>query len=940
MSGKWLNVFAGILAILLVLTTVSVDAILFSPADERSIAVQEQPNWVYFNVTRLGGGSHQLGINKLDAGYIGLGKDSQYIGYMFLMSGFKHPVSGNWYICPMYGLNATYDIRYGADYIEYNGTGDFLCYRKDNFSLTTWASFSINLVRFLIDSEANIKITADMNVTSAITPSNTGFAFVFVPVDESKFKYAMVNGSLELLNSSSRVLPVDKEFEFYDAQARSIGQRFNWNDMSDGDEEVMSKIIQFDGYVGIAVGQVGLGAGKHIYVDPIYTVDYTPIPAVHLLNGTVNVYNDSQFTQANITNGISDSSDATSYDTYRSYVPSFTWTNDNGIVQTSQVSAVDGVYSDVSHQFSASKWGILALTGGAKVYNGTSLKVYVSPKVVPDASKSIVATNLAGTVTYASFVTPATVTYEWRNLTLANIPAGGIDTMYFHDGGAAIVNARYDYVQLSTPVAAGRAIVGKWAQTFLSDWMWWLRVRKTSAGTASMRVYAYDNNESIATAQYIDDTLLGTGWFNINVSSLMEYENNTSSLNYTKLRFYSDNKHSFSELYLRAEYNDTQLPSFSNCFINDTVLIVNEFARLQCNVTDDLDVDHVNGTIEGVEYQFTKDDDVYYYDFQCLSENPSVDWTLADARDIAGNYNSISPSLSFSCSIPTLSIFYQPFVQKNAQTTIYATVTLNGTVYPNATLTIFIDGSNATMTYNNTTDSYMVYWIPTVAGTYDFSVNITGTYPLSDTGTIVVTEDHFEVCISLWNDINMSAGSRYLNEFAWIYAIMPERSNKEALSHLFEEDEAFACPPQGDPTCYWHGKYENGTACIDLYLAGNYTFYIIGNNIRWEQDIGSGFVKDCKFCPPVEIQKRLLLPLGDFYLDEAENIDIYTSEQELYYRGLFYGALSSWLMAGIMFIVAVVAFVGVLWATGSLKSAIAALVLLPTIIWMLVTFTL
>jgi hypothetical protein len=230
-----------------------------------------------------------------------------------------------------------------------------------------------------------------------------------------------------------------------------------------------------------------------------------------------------------------------------------------------------------------------------------------------------------------------------------------------------------------------------------------------------------------------------------------------------------------------------------------------------------------------------------------------------------------------------------------------------------------------------------VIWIPSTDGVYPF--NDTAETYVSDftaTGSIIVS-DKYTVCIRLWNNINMTEESRYKNEFAWLYFT---RNLEPNLKRLFGRDR-YECPPQGDPECFWHGAYINGTACIDLYEAGNYTLYLVGNNIEWRQDIGSGYLQECEFCPRRIIQQRLLLNLGNYNFDGVnETLDLYYSPAELYFSGAIFGMAFSWLMPAIFFGLGLLSFIGTLLVTKSVKSAIAMLVLAPAIFYMILTFTL
>jgi len=1050
---KQLSVFAGIFAISLVLS-VTASAELFSPSTQRYITTGENQNWFYIKIHKADNTNDYVAISKNDKGHIGLAVNDEYVGYMFFVPAFQHPVTHDWYVCPLVD-SGSYSVNTGQNYLSASGSGEFTCYKYADASQSANVNMTIHELKLESDPQANIKITSNVTVDSAAVPEDTGFAYMFVPADQDKFKYAKVGSSLEDFTENDRDLSLDKSVEFFDSLGKYIGHSFYWTDMPVANN--IMRVATYGGDEGILMGTYGYGSGRNIYVDPLYTVDYSPEPAEHLIGGNVTWNNNSQFDLINnITIGVSDSSDLTSYDTNIYAYRFFNTTNDTYMISSSpNTNYGNDSYVIIGRYLGAVYDTLLNHDIDQGFSNMLSAKLVMYDDIALGfANISIQRITESWNESDATWNNkPSVDPYIWSQINITDIGFWEWDItelvksimngtyenygFYLNKTNPQDNNAHRFYTREFSPLYTyiiveyvdpdGKAITGKWNQTYDPDYEWFLRVRKITNGTHNITVHAYDDNNTISTFNHVNKTLIGSGWFNINVSSLVEYETNVAGLSYTQLRFSTFFSSNFSEIFLRKEINDTELPVFEDCQVDNTNLTNNEIARFQCNVTDNIDVDNVNGTIEGIIYDFTRNDDVFYYDFICLDTNPSIDWTLVAAEDISGNYNSTSLSISVECTyvepaitiispsskpyylpvelnvtaddtidtwwysinhdsnvtfvpnttiVPevgfnnmqvfanntggyegsssvfftylpessignatiTLDLYYNSFAETGIQETIYAIVK-NETedIYPHANVTILIDGVVGQMVYDNTTESYIVYWIPPEDGVFSFTVTAIANNTVQEEGDIYVSEP-FEICIKLWNNITME--DPYINQFAWIYAVMPQQDFKKALEHLFVPDENLACPPQGETTCYWHGKYENGTACIDLYETGNYTFYIIGNNIRWEQDIGSGYIADCDFCPPVEIQKRLLLPLGSFYLEESETIDIYVSETELYYRGAFYGVLGSWLWAGIMFVIAAVAFIGVLMATHSLKSAIAALVALPTIIWLLMTFTL
>lgn len=220
-----------------------------------------------------------------------------------------------------------------------------------------------------------------------------------------------------------------------------------------------------------------------------------------------------------------------------------------------------------------------------------------------------------------------------------------------HSRIATQFNSTRECDNIGMDYTKGTAIKAKWNQTYDGGFEWFLRLYQPNNTITEVITYPYLNDTDVNNSINVTSTIRGIGWFNINVSSLVNYQTNTAGLNYTGLRFTSQNKRYFSEVQLRKESNDTEAPQFTNCLINDTDLSENDVARIQCNVTDNIEVDFVNGTLNGVSYPFTKNDDIYYYDYVCDSTE-NVNWTLVEAEDILNQYNSTNPNLSLNCTVP------------------------------------------------------------------------------------------------------------------------------------------------------------------------------------------------------------------------------------------------------------------------------------------------
>jgi len=325
----------------------------------------------------------------------------------------------------------------------------------------------------------------------------------------------------------------------------------------------------------------------------------------------------------------------------------------------------------------------------------------------------------------------------------------------------------------------------------------------------------------------------------------------------------------------------------------------------------------------------TQHPDGYYKLRITVYENETAEY-LSTTETFAGTFR-IRNTEYGNATLSSLSLYYSPYATPDAQQTIYAIVKIDGTNYDDAFVIITLDNMTEAMTWDSLSESYIVYWIPTVEGTYNFTVSATANNTLNAEGTVLVA-DPFCIEVHLWNNETMSAETEYKNEWAWVYAT---KVYDPSLRRLFGRDR-ITCPPQGDPECHWYGKYVNGEADVCLYEEGNYSFYIIGNNIRWEQNIGSGaVVENCSHCPPNVISKKFFYPLGNYYLDEDEILHLYISPMDRYVFGAFFGIGLSWI--GVLFsaFIGVVCFIFALKWSGSIKTALAVLILLPTIVYII-----
>jgi len=391
-----------------------------------------------------------------------------------------------------------------------------------------------------------------------------------------------------------------------------------------------------------------------VVLDPTFVVDYSPTPATHLKEGEVDTEPDSSFVyQIDITSGISDNSSSTKYEVYRTTFNSTSFTfYEVSSNETEHVVAIDGNRIEVNHDYTANKYS--KIVPDTPFQNGDQITFWVKPKDDDDDDLWIILTNLTNDVVYGKFqLGDDKDMYEYRYVTLENIPTSISEIyMYNNESQVSKAEADYEYVEIdSIHTDKGQAITGRFSETYDMNYDWYISLYKETIGIEEVFIYAY-NNSDVLNSEYVTKTLTGTGWYYTNVNSLMSYMDNLS-LTYTQFRIFTDNPIEFSELRLRKEANDTEAPTIVDCDVASTHLGCLDTMIATCNVTDNLAVDNVTFTTNGVVYELIQDKDIWEYYFAPDYDGYEVyDWTNVTAQDISGNVADIDPNITvtYNCS--------------------------------------------------------------------------------------------------------------------------------------------------------------------------------------------------------------------------------------------------------------------------------------------------
>jgi len=671
----------------------------FSPSDGRSISTGQNDDWYYLKFQTINNVDY-LGISKNQRGDIGFTRNGEFSGRIIPILAGQHPGNSEWYVCPLRNVESVTNVDIGTDYLSFTGNGNFTCYQWTDLGNTVNAVIDLHELRLVASSNGNVvdtKLTVNATVTN-FAPADTGFGFFFVPTNAADFRYVNIGGTNYDLQGAEGSVPIDKVIEFMDGSGLPVSNTWDWNDMPAGTGSY-AEIVTIGGNKGLFYGTYGYGATNEYFIDPIFSVDYSPNPAEWLVNGSLTTGNDTSFqSQIDITTNISDSLDSTNYTIGSgSNIITYTFWSEKDENQTDKTITQDGTYIEVNHDY-PTKHATLNLTSA--VYNGSQLNLYI--KSANAIHKTLYITDNGWTKDYATiYLGNDTSSYYWYNITLANLDSTGDTELWLHDDGASGgFKAHYDFIEVIAPSSEGTGITAKWDQTYDPAYDWFLRIRKVSSNTASLTTAAYDTEDTIS-SETTSMSINNIGWFNIPIDDLMDYMTNNQSLNYTQLRFWTELDSDIAEVQLRKEANDTTIPVISNCLINTTSVGEDEEVLMNCTVTDNLDVASVTGQVTGTNYSFAQQlNDEWSYAWHCTQEG-SFTWEQVWASDIVNLNDTYIPNLNWTCTLtppPGVADLTSPSQTNNS---IYSTWTNPGGDW--SLTEIWIDNVNV---LNTTDDSY------------------------------------------------------------------------------------------------------------------------------------------------------------------------------------------------------------------------------------------
>lgn len=660
----------GVCLIIILLLLISITgATTYDLSSQRSITTGETNNYLYLKINTPTH-TNYVGIDKRlgTRGNLVIGQQTpQGINiYATITQVAAYQNAGTWYLCPTTGLLGITGTTKTSNTIGYDSTEIALtCYDYANHANTISPGMTISS-RLTSDHNAHIKINTTTTVLAG-SPTDTGFAYLIIPEDQSVFRYANINGEIKELSGVEGAVSIDKAITFLDQNIQPIAESFDWNDMLDTGN-TYSEILTIGGRKGLLIGTYGYGATNTINVDPIYTVDYSPIPGQWLINEDVNQQGDNNFTTQDVTAGLSDNQDTTNYTTNKFRKNNTIINYTDGISDTTNYINADG-------DISAQDYFIHQPTTGeqfcvrATENNGANASVYNNQTLIAQIT---LPTGTSTTIWTCVDLDPSTILEGRNRIGLGcSDGCGGASRIWIHtdtttpqgedylySGGTwtqQAYNHMYYLILNGSYETNGNAISGTWNKTYDPNYDWYARIKILTPATNIAHIFAYENNNNISTNNE-SYQLNGAGYYNINVSSLLDYETNTQGLNYTKLRVFTDFNQSIAELRLRQETNDTEAPTINEYSINNTNLKCLNTATLSANITDTIGIDKVNYTINNINYTPTKNFDNYTYTLMPTTDgSQTYNWTAIHALDVAGNRNQTYPNIqsNYSCDFAT-----------------------------------------------------------------------------------------------------------------------------------------------------------------------------------------------------------------------------------------------------------------------------------------------
>lgn len=202
------------------------------------------------------------------------------------------------------------------------------------------------------------------------------------------------------------------------------------------------------------------------------------------------------------------------------------------------------------------------------------------------------------------------------------------------------------------------------------DEVYYLFVNTTNTGLERIRIVQMINETHPNSTNYIDVNIQALHSF-IAINDLLK-----TNTDYP-LRIYSivSSHFTFNEISLVETLNDSEAPSIINCTVNNTQPFCGDVVRMQCNITDNIEVFKAFNTVYisflgfNATQEANNNGDIWFTDFSSVAqfnESKMITWLKTNATDLNGNVNETltNVNINYTCLIPSA-----PTVSANSPST-------------------------------------------------------------------------------------------------------------------------------------------------------------------------------------------------------------------------------------------------------------------------------
>ena len=213
------------------------------------------------------------------------------------------------------------------------------------------------------------------------------------------------------------------------------------------------------------------------------------------------------------------------------------------------------------------------------------------------------------------------------------------------------------YSTISNSPAANDVVIRlKWTHTYQTGYDYFLRIYKNNAQTVTMRIYPHNTNDTINTTYYKEQSMVGAGFFNINITEYLSYMKNIN-LGNTQLRLITlstTENIQVGESMLRQELDDNAAPTVTYCQTNTSQISCEQSVLFSCTISDGIDVSYATFTINEDELLADRNNNLFSYIYEPTGYGEyDINLTNVYACDIFNNCNNTAQTISthYNCTL-------------------------------------------------------------------------------------------------------------------------------------------------------------------------------------------------------------------------------------------------------------------------------------------------